>query len=363
LFRWFLILVLIAPVVLADTGFSDLAAKAAAARDANRLDEAIADYRQALDLNPNWEEGWWSLGTLYYDSDHYEQAKDALRRLVRLQPNAPPALGLLGLCEFETGEYEQALKHIQASLGSSAARDTQMQQVLLYHEALLLTRTGRFDEALGKYAFFMSHGMPKEDILLSIGLAVLRAPLIPRDVEQGQKEAYVLAGKAAYLRMTGAQPQAEAAFAELLRRFPNFPNVHYSYGLSILANDPNGAIQEFEREVATRPTNSAANAMLGWMLLKRNEFAAALPYAKRAAEVDPRSPIAQFVYGRLLVENGAVEQGIDHLKTAEQIDPEFLESHLSLATAYSRLGRMTEANHERQLSLDISQTRGAVVQH
>jgi tetratricopeptide (TPR) repeat protein len=191
----------------------------------------------------------------------------------------------------------------------------------------------------------------------------LRAPLIPKEVEPARKQAYILAGNAAYLRMTGAEREAEAAFGELLRTFPNFPNVHYSYGLSILANNPNGAIGEFKRELEINRNNSAANAMLGWMLLKRNEFTAAMPYGKRAAEADPRSSTAQFVYGRLLVENGAVEQGIDHLKTAEQIDPGFLESHLSLATAYSRLGRMTEANHERQLSLDISQTRGAVVQH
>src|SRR4029079_3834971 len=51
-----------------------LIAEANAARDAQQLDRAILLYRQALALQPRWTEGWWSLGTIYYDADNYADA-------------------------------------------------------------------------------------------------------------------------------------------------------------------------------------------------------------------------------------------------------------------------------------------------
>ena len=38
--------------------FATLSAKAQAARDADRLDEAVTLYRKALALKPSWAEGW-----------------------------------------------------------------------------------------------------------------------------------------------------------------------------------------------------------------------------------------------------------------------------------------------------------------
>ena len=53
------------------TNFEMLAADAGSAREAGRTDEAIRNYRAAVELRPAWEEGWWYLGTLRYDTDHF----------------------------------------------------------------------------------------------------------------------------------------------------------------------------------------------------------------------------------------------------------------------------------------------------
>ena len=44
------------------SSFDEIAAEATAARDAEDTPRAIELYTQALQLNPNWEDGWWSLG-------------------------------------------------------------------------------------------------------------------------------------------------------------------------------------------------------------------------------------------------------------------------------------------------------------
>ena len=58
--------------------FDELARQAGAARDADRVPEAIELYQPALQLKPDWPEGWSYLGALFYDSDRYAEAQGDL---------------------------------------------------------------------------------------------------------------------------------------------------------------------------------------------------------------------------------------------------------------------------------------------
>src|SRR5579859_2341390 len=196
-----LTLVLCAPLCTAQANpasFSDLAAKAASARDVNDIPGAIELYRQALKLNSQWADGWWFLGSLHYGSGEYTAARDALSHYLELTPTAAPALAMRGLCEFEIGDYLPSLKDIQRALSLGAANQPRNEKILRYHEALLLTRTGRFEDALRSYAFFTHDEDSNPELLLALGLAGLRNPLLPRDVKADQQELYISAGKAAF---------------------------------------------------------------------------------------------------------------------------------------------------------------------
>ena len=103
--------------------FEELAKRADAARQADHPQEAIELYRQAVKFNPQWSEGWFYLGTLYYDANQYADAVPAFRRTVELTPSLGPSWAMLGLSEFEAGEYKNSLIHLQKSrtLGLTAA--------------------------------------------------------------------------------------------------------------------------------------------------------------------------------------------------------------------------------------------------
>src|SRR5215471_18791082 len=90
----------------------DIAAQAEAARDADRVEEAIPLYRKALAARPAWAEGWWSLGTLLYERDAYAEAAAAFAKTTGLNPKAANAWVMLGLCEAKLGD-KAALEHIE----------------------------------------------------------------------------------------------------------------------------------------------------------------------------------------------------------------------------------------------------------
>lgn len=103
--------------------FKSLSEQAAIASSENRLDEAAALYAKTLALRPRWTDGWWSLGTIEYDRDHYAKAAHAFEKVIALDSKNGTAHAMLGLCQFELHQDDAALKK-PARCGTSASSRT-----------------------------------------------------------------------------------------------------------------------------------------------------------------------------------------------------------------------------------------------
>jgi len=55
-------------------------------RDAGRLDRAMAGYREAVRLQPEFARGWFELGAVSIRIGEFEEAKAALDQLEKLDP-------------------------------------------------------------------------------------------------------------------------------------------------------------------------------------------------------------------------------------------------------------------------------------
>lgn len=337
------------------TTFRRLSSQAETARQGGDIPHAIELYSQALQLKPGWAEGWWYLGSLDYSTGAYAAGRDALSHYLELNADASPALALRGMCEFETGEYPQALSDIQRAIATGAANQPHNEQILRYHEGLLLSRLGRFDDALKTYGFFAQKGISSPELFTAIGLAGLHLQLLPKEVQPEQQELLASAGKAAFEFMAGDEAGASQAFQDCFQHFPTAPNLHYFYGTLLYSTDPDSAIEQFKTELQVDPENPAAQVMLPWSLLMRNDANDALPYARQVAAQQPQVGAAQLVLGRALAETGSLAEGIQHLQQALRLEPNNLEIHIALAKAYSRSGRDADARRERLLCLRMTE--------
>jgi tetratricopeptide (TPR) repeat protein len=339
--------------------FDELVAGATAAREQGDLPRALDLYSQAVQVNPAWPDGWWYVGSLQYGSDNYGAAVDALSHYISLTPKAGPAYALRGLCEFEEGQYPESLQDIQQSIAFGAANQPRNAAIILFHEALLLTRLGRYEEALGKYPVLVKNGAVNEEMIEGIGLAGLRMPILPKDIDPSQHELVTLVGKAAADVMGGDLTASKQAFDDIFRRFPETPNIHYLYGYLLFVVDPNAAIVQFRKELEVSSSSAIAQSMLAWALGMQGDYAAALPYAEKSVVEDPSLPMAQLVLGRDLVETGDINGGLTRLEAVVKQDPKNLEAHLALVKAYSKLGRKDDARRERLLCLELTDKRVA----
>lgn len=354
-----LLLAALGPTLLAaqehPRSFDEIAAQAASARDVNDAPRAIELYTQAVQLDPKWQDGWWFLGMLQYGTGAYAGASDAFSHFLALKPNAVPATAMRGLCEFETGDYQQSLSDIERALSAGAANDARNEQILRYHEAMLLTKLGRFQDALKSYSYFAEHKLSSPELFVAIGLAGLRIPLVPKEVNADQQPLLTAAGNAALQFMEGDETGAQKSFDELFAQFPNATNLHYLYGYLVYSSDPDAALPEFKKELELVPNNLSALIMVSWSLLMRNRPGEALPFAQEAVEQKPDLAAAQLVLGRSLLDSGDVSGGIEHLELGLKQEPDNLEIHIALAKAYSKSGRSDDARRERTLCLQMTQ--------
>lgn len=354
-----------APPAFAQTvsgGFAELSSRAEAARQSGDIPGAIRLYQQSVQLNPQWSLGWWYLGVLQYGASAYAPAAEALTHYLALNPQAGPALALRGDCEFQQGQYPEALHDLQQALAFGSANDPRNEGILHYREALLLTRLGRFEEALAQYTALIRHGVlsdpaVSQNVISGLGLAGLHRPLLPGDIDPAQQPLITATGQAAAAVMGGDFASGHAQFGDLFSRFPSTPWLHYLYGYLLFQTDPAEAIAQFQQELQVSPSNAVVHAMLAWALGMQGDFAAALPAARAAVSEDASLPMAQLVLGRDLLETGKITDGLPYLLAALKMDPQNLEVHLALVRAYSELGRKDDARRERLLCLTLAKKR------
>ncbi len=337
------------------TTFEELAAQATAAREANKTSKAIELYQQALQMKPTWKEGWWFLGTLSYDSDQYKTGARAFAEFVKFEDKAAAGWAFLGLCEFETGEYESALQHTRRGLEIGSGLEPSVEQVLRFHEALLLTKLGLFDQAMPQFMPFVRRGMQDPAMISGIGLAALRVALLPKEIPAAQQALITAAGQTTYFWMTGDTAKTPPAFQSLVSAYSAAPGVHYLYASYLLSFRPaEEAVVELKRELEINPRSPDARAMIALLMVRAGASSTALPFAKQAAADGPTSPMAQYTYGLILASTGDLHQAIEHLETAERLDPANIEYHMGLAGAYSKAGRHEDARRERRASIAMA---------
>jgi tetratricopeptide (TPR) repeat protein len=339
--------------------FEQLSKKAAEAREAGRLDEAMQHYRQALGMRPAWIEGHWALGTLLYDLDNYTEARDHFRRVVQAEPKNGLALALKGLCEFQLKSYERALGELQQAraLGIGVP---EVSSAANYQTAILLNRFESYEAAFEILRAFSLLEKDSSGVIEAFGLSVLRMPYLPSEAPPEKREMILMAGRAGFQLAKGRRSAiGRMAYEELVARYPTAPNVHYAYGCFILPDNPDGALEEFRRELRAIPGHYHAMLQIAYELMKRGSYQEALPLAEKAVELAPKLFAARHAVGRALLETGQVDRAIEELETAVKLASDSPEVRFVLARAYQRAGRNEDAARERAQFLKLDQAARA----
>ena len=88
-----------------------------------QLDEAIAEYRAALQISPNYAEAENSLGAAPADCRQFDEAISHYRKALEINPQFVEAHFNLGALLASHGLRDEAMAHFQKALGLASARN------------------------------------------------------------------------------------------------------------------------------------------------------------------------------------------------------------------------------------------------
>lgn len=301
--------------------FADLEKLATAARESGNTDEAVRDYQRAVEIRADWEEGWWYLGTLQYDADRFADAIPALEKVVQLDPANGPAWNFLGLCEFELRDYEKSLQHLQKGQELGTGDDPEISRVSRYHLALLLNRNGEFEKAFAMLASAFE-GQGPAQVKVALGLALLRVPLLPQEVDPSQDALVQAAGEAALLLARGDRTPALAAFQALLAKDPKVPYLHYAFGIALASSGRNDeALLQQQEEMKISPQSELPLVEISSLELRLGHPQSALRAAETAVRLAPESSAAHHALAQSLQALGQKERAAAELRASKTVEP------------------------------------------
>lgn len=328
--------------------FHRIAQQATQARESNQLERATTLYRQGLKMNPSWKEGWWYLGTLYYDDNQYPSGMAAFRNLVKLDPDYGAGWALLGLCEFEISDYTDSQTHIHTAMRKGLGDNVELINATMYHAALLGIMQGDFEAAAKTLSNLVARGTLSNVVRFALGMALLRVPMLPNQVDPSKDALINQAGEAGELMALENYDQAGAVFEKLVKDYPTAPYVHYAYA-SMLAQLAryDEAEKQFQKEIDVTPDSPISYMHLAYVYLRVSRYKDALPLSQKAVQMIPDSYAAHYLLGRALLGTGQTQAAVKELEAAKRLGPNSPEVRYNLAMALAQDNQPEAAARER----------------
>ncbi len=355
-----------APAEPPPSSFEQMKAKAEAARDTDQIEEALRYYNQLLKMRPEWAEGWWHIGALNYDRDQYSPARDGFAKFVVLEPENGQGWGMLGLCEYQLGQHVNALQHLVKARTLGLGGNEELARVVRFHQALLLNLGEQFEAAMTILRGFALQNRESPAVLDAMGLSVLRIPGPVSSLTTEDQAMVRQFGKAAFLRVQDKQPDALRMFEELEAKYRGRPNVAYAYAVALVKETEGRekALEQFKKELERDPNHVPAMLQYGFESLAQDRPDQALPYAKKAAELMPKSFVPFYLQGQIYLKLNDLALAVRMLEEARLLAPASSKVLYSLALAYRRAGRSEDAAKTRaefDKSRELEKRQGAVL--
>jgi tetratricopeptide (TPR) repeat protein len=285
-----------------------------------RYDEAIPEYRKALDGAPEQFRALLerNLALAYFKSGRMQEAAPILIGLHEAQPADHQAALLAADCLLQLGEPDRALAVLEP-LSAEAGSD----RALAYALGVAELKTGRAEEAQ----------------------RVLDPILKDETSAEGQ---YALG---MVMFTSGDYPSALKPLRRAIELNPSLAHVQSYYGQALIfTGDPDGALAAFRKQLDSDPVDYDANFESGLILTRRGQFAEAEPLLRRAVMLRPKSSGARVALADALTGEKKIPEARRELEAIVQEWPGFGAAHRRLAALYAAAGLKADAAREQALA-------------
>jgi tetratricopeptide (TPR) repeat protein len=263
-------------------------------------DRAIADYNQAIRLDPGYAYAFYNRGSAYADKGEYDRAIADYDQAIRLDPGFTYAFYNRGSAYADKGDYDRAIAdHDQV------IRLDPGDEYAFNGRGAAYTNKGEYDRAIADY---------NQAIRLDPGYA------------------YAFYNRGNAYRNKGEYDRAIADYDQAIRLDPGYADAFYNRGLAYYhKGESDRAIANFDQSIALQETDTAranrANAV-GWESAtgRKRNARMALRYARQAVRLAPDKAYIQDTLAAALTADRQSDAALAAYEKVMRMDPSLFEN-------------------------------------
>ena len=328
-----------------------IAGRAVELQKQGRLEDAAEEYRRFLQLSPKSWEARSNLGVVYAQLGRFDEAVTQYREALALHPSALAVRYNLAVALYKAVRFAEAATELEAVL--KAKPDHPAAPLLLADCRLLL---GEWKQVIAILDPLLERDPDNKAILYMIGTALMR----DRQPERGQRvlDRILRQGDSAEAHLVLAIASREAnddiaAEKELRRALeldPNLPTANGTLGdVLVRMGEGAAAVAALQREIEVNPNHFDSHLLLGLLLRQESKTAEAMGHLQKALVLRPGDPGVRYQIALVEIAEGDLESARATLEALVREEPRFTEAHVSLATAYYRLGRRADGQRHQAI--------------
>ncbi len=288
-----------------------------------KVEEAIAHFQKALQINPNYAEAHYNLGNVLLHKGSVDEAIIHYQRALQIKPDYAEDCYNLGAALIKRGSVDDAIANYRMALQikpNFAEAHYNLGNVLL--------QKGNLDEAIAHYQRALQINPDNAETHYNFGIALLQK---------------------------GNLDEAIAHFQKALQIAPGYAEAHYNLGNALLKKGSvNEAITHYQKALQIKPDFAETHYNLGNVLLQKGNLDEAIAHYQKALQIKPDFAEAHNNLGNALLQEGNVDEAIAHFQKALQITPDLAKAHNNLGNALLRKGNVDDAIAHYQRALQIT---------
>ncbi len=324
---------------------------------AGRFDEAILEFRNALEIAPQDKDALFQIGEAYLKKGQVREAFAAYKKVVELDPSnldAQLRLGNLFLLARSPDEARERAERVLADAPTTSEAHALLGKAYLV-EKQIDKGLAEFDEAIRLEPDNLDHRLLKASALLSLGrLPEARSEVgavLARDASH--RKALLLLTQVADRQKDEAL--AADTFRRLLEAYPEDPGVWLSYGnYWLVQGDLSKAMEGFRKSAEVDPEGTAGLHRVAEVSVTKGDLASAREAVKAIYERDPGSPAGKYDEARILIAERDFRGAAALLEDVVREHPRNAEAHYFLGFAQYGLGRLPLAKASLTKAVDLN---------
>ena len=260
------------------------------------LNQAIANYRKALEIKPDYAQAHFNLARALIEKQKHKEAIEHVQLALQYDPKYVPAYVGLGSAYLASNQLDKA----QAALSKALELEPNHVQARV-KLGWLLGRLGRVDDAMSLFHQAL-------------------------ELSPQHSEAHYCLGVT--LQMKGRGREAIDHYRQALASNPNRAEAHNNLGL-LLGGE--AAKKHYRKAISINPNYFEARLNLANAMAAQGALDEAIDHYQQAIKLAPGSAQVHYGLGLTLVARGRARTGMDHLRNALELNRKWYLPYTALA--------------------------------